>query len=247
MKKPNNWNDLMCCEKINIYKSFLNKEHSEYTDKLFAKKLVNDVCGDKIKVAKVIKVLKSYDDLDQNDLDPKYIIKSTHGSGWNINIKENTDINTCKRLLKSWNKCYSQTEKQYTYLQPAFFIEEKINDKILGNTGEAIVYMIRCVRGNPISIGIKHGSYMNNYDINWNPIDSYAQKIPIDLLLNENASKFSDMLHYASILSKPFEFVRMDFYLSEKDIYFSEFTFTPNAGKQVFTKEVEYMLGKLWD
>ena len=245
MKKPNNWNDLMCCEKIYIYRSFLNEYHSQYTDKLAVKKIVKDICGDKIKVAKVIKILKNWNDIEPNDLNPKYIIKAAHGSGWNIDIKENIDINMCKSLLGSWNRCYSTLEKQYTYIKPVFYIEEKINDKILGTTGEAIVYMIRCIKGKPISIGIKYKGYMNNYDINWKCIDSQSQKIPFDLLLDD--IKFDEMLHYASILSKPFEFVRMDFYLSQTDIYFSEFTFTPNAGKQVFTKEIEYTLGKLWD
>jgi hypothetical protein len=245
MEKPDNWSDLMFCEKINIYKNVLNEEHSKYTDKLLVKNIVKDICGDKIKVAKVVKVLKDPNDLDQNDINPKYIIKAAHGSGWNINIKKDTDVDGCKFLLRSWNRCYSKSEKQYTYIKPVFYIEEKINDKILGDTGEAIVYMIRCIRGAPISIGIKYKNFMNNYDINWEPIGSTSQKIPFDLLLND--TKFTDMIYYASILSKPFEFVRMDFYLSKTDIYFSEFTFTPNAGKQVFTKDVEYMLGKLWD
>jgi hypothetical protein len=245
MEKPSNWKDLMFCEKINIYKSFLNEHHSKYTDKLLAKNIVKEICGDKIQVAKVIKILKNHTDLDQIDLDPRYIIKATHGSGWNINIKENTNISSCKSLLGSWNRHYSETEKQYTYLKPMFYIEEKIDDKILGETGEAIVYMIRCIHGKPITIGIKYKDFMNNYDIDWKPICSNSNKIPFDLQLND--SKFDDMIYYASLLSKSFEFVRMDFHLSKTDIYFSEFTFTPNAGKQVFTKEVEYTLGKLWD
>ena len=245
MEKPSNWSDLMFCEKIYLYKNILNEKHAKYTDKLSAKEIVKGVCGDKIKVAKVIRVLKDFKDLDQNDLNPKHIIKSAHGSGWNIDIRENTDIERCKSLLGSWNRCYSESEKQYKYIKPVFYIEEKINDKILGDTGEAIVYMIRCIRGEPISIGIKYKGYMNNYDINWNPIDTSSPKIPFDLLLDDD--KFDDLLYYASELSKPFEFVRMDFYLSNTDIYFSEFTFTPNAGKQVFKGEVEYTLGKLWD
>jgi hypothetical protein len=245
MEKPSNWDDLMFCEKINLYKSVLDERHSKYTDKLLAKNIVKDICCDKIKVAKVIKILKNYKDIEQKELDPRYIIKSAHGSGWNIDIQENTNVDRCKALLASWDRRYSESEKQYTYIKPVFYIEEKINDKILGKTGEAIVYMIRCIRGEPISIGIKYKGFMNNYDINWKPIDSSSPKIPFDLLLDDK--RFEDMLHYASVLSKPFEFVRMDFYLSDTDIYFSEFTFTPNAGKQVFTKEVEYSLGKLWD
>ena len=51
----------------------------------------------------------------------------------------------------------------------------------------------------------------------------------------------------SKILSKEFEFVRVDFYLDKNDnIYFSEFTFTPAAGEQVFPTELEIELSKKW-
>jgi hypothetical protein len=55
------------------------------------------------------------------------------------------------------------------------------------------------------------------------------------------------MLTLAGDLSSPFEFVRMDFYLSRNQtIYLSEFTFSPNAGRLYFSEDVERQLGKLW-
>ena len=55
------------------------------------------------------------------------------------------------------------------------------------------------------------------------------------------------MFDAAKILSNPFEFVRIDFYLgADNKIYFSEFTFTPHAGLQVYSNEMELKLGKLW-
>ena len=55
------------------------------------------------------------------------------------------------------------------------------------------------------------------------------------------------MIEYAEKLSQNFEFVRMDFHIDKNDdIYFSEFTFTPNAGTRVFTDEWEISLGKDW-
>ena len=79
--------------------------------------------------------------------------------------------------------------------------------------------------------------------------EEQKQYAALDVLyLHKLKEKLDLMLKLAKKLSKPFEFVRIDFYIGENDlIYFSEFTFTPNAGKQVFTKDVEYMLGKLWD
>lgn len=245
MIKPDNWDDLMFCEKIYIYRNYLNETHALYTDKLSAKRIVKDICGDRIRVAKVIRVLEGPDDLVQSDLDPCNIIKSAHGSGWNITITENTDIEKCKRLLRSWNICYSTAEKQYTYIKPKFFIEEKIKDKLLGQTGDAVVYMIRCIRGKPISIGIKYKRCMNNYDMGLNILETGSEKLPFQVDFDDIG--INDMLQLARLLSEPFEFVRIDFYVSEGGIFFSEFTFTPNGGNRVFTKEVEYALGKLWD
>jgi hypothetical protein len=55
------------------------------------------------------------------------------------------------------------------------------------------------------------------------------------------------MIELAEILSAPFEFVRIDFYLSsDRKIYFSEYTFTPSGGYRFYTNNIEAELGKLW-
>jgi hypothetical protein len=60
-------------------------------------------------------------------------------------------------------------------------------------------------------------------------------------------AEWNTMLSYAQKLAEPFEFVRIDFYLGKNgEIYFSEFTFTPNNGRPVFTDDIEIELGKLW-
>ena len=42
--------------------------------------------------------------------------------------------------------------------------------------------------------------------------------------------KIDDLFHYAEVLSKPFPFVRADFYLEKGKAYFGELTFTPGGG-----------------
>jgi hypothetical protein len=240
--KPPDWNSLPLYKKIAYYKTILNENYAPYVDKLVAKKIVKDLCGDKIKVANVIRVLNGPNDLKHSDLNSNYIIKSSHGSGWNINITESTNLTNSIRLLHSWNKSYSliHNEAQYKYIKPRFFIEEKVNDKSLGKNGVADVYTFRCIQGNPISINIKHLGLFNKYDIEFNDIDKpqfYIEK-PVEL---------DRMIELSKILSKPFEFVRVDFYLDKNsDIYFSEFTFTPNAGYPFYSMEVEERLSSLW-
>ena len=60
-------------------------------------------------------------------------------------------------------------------------------------------------------------------------------------------NELDKMINLSRILSKPFEFVRIDFYISKNsDIYFCEFTFTPNSGFQVYSDDIEFKLGTLW-
>jgi hypothetical protein len=148
--------------------------------------------------------------------------------------------------LNYWNKEYKidgLNEPQYKYIKPRFFIEEKIQDKYSNKiNGFAIVYMIRCLNGKPFLIHVKnYEKYSSLYDIDWNILD-YNE---LNISKPKNIDK---MLYYASILSKPFEFVRVDFYIDYNDnIYFSELSFTPSGGKQVFSDKLEIEYGKLWN
>lgn len=243
--KPKNWMELPMFKKIHYYGTQLTKEYAEYVDKLQAKRKVKEICGDDIQVAKVVRILESYNDLTENDLNTNYIIKSSHGSGWNIynDPLMPMTLYTAIQKLKSWNNNYnSSIEKQYSFIKPQFFIEEKICDSILGYTGDACVYMFRCIHSNPISIGVKYKKTQNSYDINWNL--TQTPKIPF---LIPKPKCLSKLLNLCKILSSNFEFVRLDFYIGKDDvIYFSEFTFTPAGGYQVFDIKTEMEQGLMW-
>jgi hypothetical protein len=148
-------------------------------------------------------------------------------------------ISLLHMILWSWSRTYSDTELQYKYIKTRFFIEELINDKQLGVTNKAHVYMIRCIYGKPVSVGIVVDSKNYVYDPEWKPI------VDLDPSL-EKPEELSKMLEIAQILSKPFEFVRIDLYLAKDGIYFSEFTFTPSGGGRVFPMSVEMEMGKTW-
>jgi len=240
--KPNNWMELPMFKKIYHYGNQLTEEYAEYVDKLQAKSKVKQLCRDDIQVAKVIRILDSYSDLTENDLDTNYIIKSSHASGWNIYNDEFITLDQAITKLNGWNRKYSSNEKQYSFIKPQFFIEEKICDSILGYTGHACVYMFRCIHSNPISIGVKYKKTQNSYDINWNLIQ--VPKIPFEIPKPKCLSK---LLNLCKVLSSNFEFVRLDFYIGKDDvIYFSEFTFTPAGGYQVFDIETEIKQGLMW-
>jgi hypothetical protein len=244
VKKPYFWNSLALYQKIKYYGENMNQHYSKYVDKLEAKEIVKHVCPD-LKTTTVIKILDDPYDINVDDLLDNRIIKSSHGSGWNIVISNETKANVplIHNTLKDWNKVYSFKEKQYAFIKPRFFIEDVIDDKYYGKNGNAIVYMIRCIYGKPITVSpfLKNTHQISNYDINWNLI--YKNELPHI----EKPVHFDKMLKYAELLSSPFEFVRIDFHVDKNDdIYFSEFTFTPRAGMAVFSHEIEKKLGILW-
>ena len=256
INKPFFWDRLLLCQKIKYYGTQLDEEYSKYVDKIEAKKIVKNKCGDLIKIAKIKKFMKNYDDLILDDIKNDCIIKTTHGCGWNIlihnnnnnnnnNNNDNDNDNLLKIIekLKSFNKIYGidSMEKQYSYIKPRYFIEELIKDKYLKD--EVLDYMVRCINGEPISMSVQQKSIskQNSYNIKGNLILApQLFKIPKPV-------KFNELLNLARLLSKGFEFVRIDFFIDiNDDIYFSEFTFTPAGGNQIFPYNIEKKLGKLW-
>jgi hypothetical protein len=100
--------------------------------------------------------------------------------------------------------------------------------------------------GELLSIGVGHyeNQYQktNHYDTDWNLI----LEPELDFVVPK-PKKLDDMLRMSRKLAENFEFVRIDFfYDSEDKIYFSEFTFTPKAGKRVFPMSLELEYGKNW-
>ena len=108
-----------------------------------------------IKIPKIIKELKDINDITEKDINPNHLLKASHGSGWNLDFRKINNIDDIKLFLIKYNKIYSTEEKQYKYIKPRFFIEEKINDLYTNLSGNAVVFMIRCIHNTPISIGVK--------------------------------------------------------------------------------------------
>ena len=259
--KPKQWQSLPLYKKIQYYSNTLDQQYSIYVDKLEAKKIVYEMTNGQIKVAKVIKELKHINDITIQDINQYHLLKTTHGSKWNLDFKTINNINEVLKFIRDHNKIYtySKDEKQYLYIKPRFFIEEKINDLFTGISGKAFVFMIRCIHGKPISIGIKFeinqnfGGFIKTnfvnllYDTNWNyipqkNIDPKFKHIRINKPVNLDI-----MLKNAEILSNRFEFVRIDYYIDKNnDIYFSEFTFSPSAGEITFDPETEMQMGLPW-
>ena len=238
--KPPDWCQLPLYKKVEIYSHKIGRTYAPYVDKLMAKEIVKKLCAERIKVAPVVRILTSCDDIKQQDINSGHLIKAAHGSGWYIDMALIQDLVQIKKLLFGWNQVFSSTENQYKFIKPRFFIEDKIVCKYKGKTGNAHDAKIHCFHGQPKIIFIRKDTVLRNYyDTLWNPL------MPLEFEFDK-PENLDEILSLASILSGQFEYVRVDFYMGVDGIYFSEFTFTPHGGKQKLSDEVEEVYGRLW-
>ena len=67
---------------------------------------------------------------------------------------------------------------------------------------------------------------MTRYDLDWNVLDVGKQ----ENRAIEKPNCLEKMIEYSRLISKPFPFVRVDFYDSFGEVFLGEMTFTPTAG-----------------
>ena len=89
---------------------------------------------------------------------------------------------------------------------------------------------------------------LNYYDMDWKPCTEISR---LDLPANynkidEKPKTYEQMKKYATVLSKDFKFVRVDFYEINGNVYFGELTFIPAASYIKYKNpNTDFEFGKL--
>ena len=187
------------------------------------RKIGKDICN------KILKIYSSEKEIDINKLPNQFVLKTNHGSGFNIIVENKTEFNLteAKILLKNWmNIDYGVVgaEFHYSFINKKIFAEEFIG-KNLKN------YKFLCYKGKPkyVYVSIKEGEqkFRNFYDMNWKFIDFHCLSEPHPKYHYPKPKLFELMKKYAIILSKDFKFVRVDLYELQNEIRLGELTFAP--------------------
>jgi hypothetical protein len=205
------------------------------------RKLGIDICN------KILKIYNNAEEIKLNELPNKFILKTNHGSGFNliVNNKSNIDHTNIKILFRSWiNIDYGElmAEFHYSFIKKKIFVEEFIGEQLKN-------YKFLCYNGNPkfayLSIIERGKKYRNFYDMKWNFLNFHCLSEPHPTKTFSKPKYFELMKKYARILSKDFKFVRVDFYELEKEVRLGELTFTPmNSLFYCKNKSHEIELGK---
>lgn len=176
------------------------------------------------------------EDIPFDQLPDKYVIKVTHGSTFNIIIKDSSQVNRkeiikkCKKWLRAkFLPCYG--EWFYGVERPRVIVEKYLDD----HTGRLRDYKVYCFNGQPKYIGVDTGDsagthFKDIYDVDWNMLEGYEMAYPNSGIAIEKPKVLNTLLSYAHILSEDFLHARVDFYIAEDHIIFGEITFTNSAG-----------------
>ena len=243
IKNPITFYDKMQYLKINNY----FEKYGEYVDKYRVRGYVDSVVGEK-NLVPLLGVYSSFDEIDFEALPEKFVLKTNHSCGRNIICKSKSNINKnkIKRDLTKWLKedfYYRFREIQYKDIKPLIICEEYLEDK----SGGLMDYKFTCSNGEPKYIQIdvdRYGKHKQKYyDLEWNELnwsygfDKYKGEI-------EKPENMDEMVEIAKRLSENFQFVRVDLYSVDNNIYFGELTFTPGAGLLIFMpEEVNKLVG----
>jgi hypothetical protein len=199
-------------------------EVREYVEKSGCEKILTKIYG----------VYDKSSEINWESLPKKFVLKCTHGCGFNIicDDKDKLDKEKTSKQLDKWLKIRLDkylAEVQYSKMKPRIICEQYIET----DAGFLPVdYKFLCFNGKPkvVLVCTERTSTLKFHymDLNWEKMD-----IGLEAFSGKNTPKkpecFDEMIRYAAILSKPFPFVRMDLYDFNGRPILGEMTFTPGA------------------
>ena len=118
---------------------------------------------------------------------------------------------------------------QYKYAPKKILCEEFIHN----DCDSAIPdYKVYCFNGIPRAIFVMHGRdteiKTEFFDTDWNKLPN-SNNYGEPLVPTPKPKCLDKMLNVSTTLSKPFPFVRCDYYVVKNKLYFGELTFTPSG------------------
>ncbi|AOR27310.1 glycosyltransferase [Formosa sp. Hel1_33_131] len=230
-------------EKLQWLKFFKYTEaYKDYVDKYEIRSYVEDKIGASY-LNDFIAIYNHVDEINLDDLPNQFALKGTHGSGYNVIVKDKSsldwkDAKSKLNTFMSLNYYDRYRERIYKDVQPRIlaetYLDQLDNDHILD-------YKFYCIHGKPACIWVKtfdNGKHRNcYYDLNWNRMSPDDNKV--DYLSKEvpKPDNLEELLTVSEKLANDFIFVRVDLYSIENKIYFGELTFFPWAANRRLTVE----------
>lgn len=235
LKNPQTLDEKIQWMKLYYYKG--NELVKRCADKYQVREYIKE-CGLEHILNDLIAVYKTPKDIDWDALPEKFVLKWNFGCGGNYVCldKKNADKAKVEKELATFQKI----KFHKIAAEPQYDVEKYLLcEKFIGTEdgGLPVDYKFYCFNGEAKFVlccfgrSDDHKPLFYFFDKNWKlqRFNKMGKEAPEGFTIPKPEG-MDNLFRYAEILSKPFPFVRADFYLEKGKAYFGELTFTPGGG-----------------
>lgn len=190
-----------------------------------------------------------------DELPLKFVIKTNHGSGYNMLVKDKTRLNQTKarRQLKKWleeNFCEDKflgTEWAYKNIRPIIMVESFLEN----NRGVAEDYKFFCYSGRAEFCKVDLDRFGDHaevfFDRGLKPLDLFGVGIKQYRGKFVLPDSYKDMIRVAESIAQGIDFIRVDLYSVGGQIYVGELTCYHGGGLIALSPRMyDFLFGEKW-
>ncbi len=249
LDNPNTFNEKLNWLKLNLR----TPDQTTKVDKVKAKELVAERIGEEY----VIPLLATWDraeDIDISSLPERFVIKCNHAGGVFIcKNKSEFNVDLIKKKVAKLMKCnyfYGSREWPYKNVERKIFAEEFVKNNSSEENTDLIVYKVFVFNGRSKLIQVIQNDKTPNesidyFNTNWELLN-IKQNYKNSEVHVEKPEVLDEMLKLSNKLSDKVPFVRVDWYIVDGKLKFSEFTYYSDSGfERFYPDEWDEKLGKL--
>jgi hypothetical protein len=223
------------------------------SDKLASRAFIRDRVGEEY----LVPLLWSGSDPDAipfRDLPDKFVIKASHGCGYNIVVKDRRllDEDATTRQLRRWlnqnfaTDTFSGLSWAYKNISPQILIEPFIGE---GDV-EPVDYKFFCYDGTALFVEAIFDRFENErenfFDRQYNLLPVW-NGVRLDGSRTDRPQNYDTMLALADRLSEGIDFIRVDQYSVGGRVFVGELTCYPAGGRAPFApREYDRAFGEPW-
>lgn len=232
-------------EKLQYLKLYDRRpEYTVMVDKYLAREYISEKIGAEYLVP-LIGVWDNPEKIDFDALPERFVLKCNHNSGLGMCIcKDKKQLNipkVKKELRKGLKQDYYFTGREWPYKDvPRKIIAEQF---LQNDEGGLTDYKVHCFNGEAKLILVCRDRFTDTgltedfFSEKWEHLNIRRPDHPNSKHQIPEPEELSQMIHLSEILSKEIPFLRVDFYIIDHKIYFSELTFFPSSGFAKFEPE----------
>ena len=216
-------------------------------DKYLVRDWVKEIAGEEYLVP-LLGVWDSFDEIDFDKLPDQFVLKTNHGSAWNIIVKDKSqfDKEDAKKKMDEWMKLNFAFvygfQLHYMNIPPKIIAEKYIEEM-----DQVYDYKFMCFNGEVKFIWVDTDRFTRHrrtlFTPEWERRKETINKPAADFDI-PRPKTFDKMLELATKMCQGFAHVRVDFYEVDGKLYFGEMTFTSASGVEMSkTVEFNYEMG----